>query len=434
MSVTRRTGRFALGASALALALVATGCGSDDASGGGGAKETFTIWHYEDEDGALGVAWNAAMEEFKRTHPDVTVRFELKTFDQMQQTAGMILNSDQAPDIMEYNKGNATAGLLSNQGLLTDLSQVAEERGWAEMIGDNLAITARYDQGEMGGETWYGIPNYGEYVLMYYNQDMFDEYGIDVPTDTAGFETALQAFTDEGITPIANAGNDHPASHWLYLLALSQADPQWVRDFQLYEGEVDFHGPEWTHAVETYRDWLDAGYFDKDAVGLTGSDMTEDFVSGRSPILVGGNWWYGGFVNDIADFAWGAAPYPGSDITLGSAGNMWIVPERAKNKQLAYDFIDITMSPEIQALLGNEGSIPIAADPSDIEDERARAVVAGFLELQQNDGLGFYPDWPVPGYYDTLVAATQNLMNGADPHVVLDEIAGPYETHVASQQ
>ena len=27
----------------------------------------------------------------------------------------MVLNSDEAPDIMEYNKGNATAGLLSRR-------------------------------------------------------------------------------------------------------------------------------------------------------------------------------------------------------------------------------------------------------------------------------------------------------------------------------
>jgi raffinose/stachyose/melibiose transport system substrate-binding protein len=33
----------------------------------------------------------------------------------------MILNSDKAPDVMEYKKGNATTGLLAKQGLLTDL-------------------------------------------------------------------------------------------------------------------------------------------------------------------------------------------------------------------------------------------------------------------------------------------------------------------------
>ena len=42
-------------------------------------------------------------------------------------TPGMIISSDEGPDIMEYNKGNATAGLLASQGLLTDLTEQATE-------------------------------------------------------------------------------------------------------------------------------------------------------------------------------------------------------------------------------------------------------------------------------------------------------------------
>ena len=27
----------------------------------------------------------------------------------------------------------------------------------------------------MGSGKWYGVPNYGEYVMVYYNKDLFDE-------------------------------------------------------------------------------------------------------------------------------------------------------------------------------------------------------------------------------------------------------------------
>ena len=50
----------------------------------------------------------------------------------------MILNSSEGPDIMEYNKGNATAGLLSTQGLLTDLS----ERGRQARLGQASSAPA----------------------------------------------------------------------------------------------------------------------------------------------------------------------------------------------------------------------------------------------------------------------------------------------------
>ena len=90
---------------------------------------TFRVWWYENGNG-MDIAWKDALADFQAAHPDVTVEFELKTFQQMEQTARMVLNSNDVPDVMEINKGNATAGLYSSEGLLTNLDEVAAERGW----------------------------------------------------------------------------------------------------------------------------------------------------------------------------------------------------------------------------------------------------------------------------------------------------------------
>ncbi|MFE9901155.1 ABC transporter substrate-binding protein [Streptomyces achromogenes] len=418
--------------SALALLAPLTACGGSDSAAGDG--KTLRLWHYEDKDGALGKAWAAAVTEFKKSHPEVKVVFEQKTFDQIQQNAGMILNSDKAPDVMEYNKGNATTGLLAKQGLLTDLTPIVKAHGWDKKISDSASVTARYDKnGEMGGDTWYGVPNYGEFVLAYYNDDLFKKYHVAKPTDFNSFEAALAKFKAAGVTPLANAGNDHPAMHWLYLLALSRADHKWVDDYQRYQGKVDFHGPEMTYAANKFKEWVDNGYFDQKDVGLKGTDMTEQFVSQKRPIMVGGNWWFGGLTTDIKDFQWSTAPYPGSKITLGAGGNNWVIPTKAKNKKLAEDFIDITMSPKIQKLIGEEGNIPLAAKPDEITTPRSRQLINAFDQDQANGGLAFYPDWPVAGYFDTWLAATQNLMNGGKPDAVLDQLAAPYEKYTASR-
>ncbi|OUC78775.1 sugar ABC transporter substrate-binding protein [Streptomyces swartbergensis] len=420
-------------ASIAVTAPLATACGGS----GTGAEDgkTLRLWHYEDKDGALGKAWAAAIAEFKKTHPGVKVIFEQKTFEQIQQNASMILNSDSAPDVLEYNKGNATTGLLAKQGLLTDLTSVVEERGWDKKMSKSASVTARYDaDGEMGGDKWYGVPNYGEFVLAYYNDDLFKKYDVTKPTDFASLETALAKFKKAGVTPLANAGNDYPASHWLYLLALAKASRTWVDDYQLYKGKVDFHGPEWTWAVKKYEEWLSKGYFDKKDVGLKGADMSEQFVSGKRPIMVSGNWWFGGFTTDIKDFTWSVAPYPGAKMTLGSGGNQWVIPTKAKNKKLAEDFIGITMSDKIQKLIGENGNVPLAVKSDQITNARSKQLIDAFDQYQKSNGLAFYPDWPVPGYYDALVAATQNLMNGASTDSVLDELAAPYEKYLSTRR
>src|SRR5690349_25170821 len=100
---------------AIAATLLLAGCGSNGQPQGneGADAKTLTLWHYEGPNSAMGVAWNEAIKQFQASHPGVTVKFEEKSFQQIQQNAQMILNSDSAPDILEYNKGNATAGLLS---------------------------------------------------------------------------------------------------------------------------------------------------------------------------------------------------------------------------------------------------------------------------------------------------------------------------------
>jgi raffinose/stachyose/melibiose transport system substrate-binding protein len=392
------------------------------------------LWHYEGPTSAMGIAWAEAIKQFEASHPGVTVEFEEKGFEQIQQTAGQVLNSDAAPDIMEYNKGNATAGLLSSQGLLTDFTATATERGWDQLLSPSLQTTARYDeQGVMGSGNWYGIPNYAEYVMVYYNKDLFTQHGVEVPTTLEELEAAMDTFVAADVTPLAVGAAEYPAQQIFYELVLSQADRDWVNAFQLYQGDVDFHGPEFTFGAQKYADWVAKGYISKDSTSIVAEDMGVSFTNGTFPMLISGSWWYGRFISDIQGFEWGSFLFPGNTLNPGSSGNLWVVPERSQNKDLAYDFIDITMSPEIQAILGNNGGVPVAADEAAITDEKSKELISNFNILSENDGLAFYPDWPVPGYYDTLVAGVQELTNGTQtPEQFLDAIGTPYADHRAT--
>jgi raffinose/stachyose/melibiose transport system substrate-binding protein len=422
--------RWRLAAAASALAMMAASSGIVSAQD----AQTLRLWHYEGPSSAMGVAWSEAITQFEASHPGVTVAFEEKGFEQIRQTAGLILNSDEAPDILEYNKGNATAGLLSSQGLLTDLTDVATQRGWDQLLSPSLQTTAKYDeQGVMGSGKWYGIPNYAEYVMVYYNKDMFASHGVAVPTTLAEFEAAMDTFVAAGITPVALGAAEYPAQQIFYELALSKADRDFVNAFQLYQGTVDFHGPALTFGAEQMATWVQKGYISKESTGLKAEDMGLAFENGTNPILISGSWWYGRFMSEITGFDWGTFLFPGNSLHPGSSGNIWVVPTKAKNPDLAYDFIDITMHQDIQNLLGNTGGVPVAADPAQITGEKNKELIANFNAISDGDGLAFYPDWPAPGYYDALVAGVQDLIAGTQtPAQFLDTIAGPYNDNRAS--
>ncbi len=412
-------------------ATVLTGCGSGS---GDSSPNELRLWHYEGPDSAMGKAWNAAIKEFESKHPGVKVKFEEKGFEQIQKSAQMVLNSDSAPDIMEYNKGNATAGLLSKQGLLTDMTSEVKKRGWDKLLSPSLQTTCKYDErGVMGGDKWFGVPNYAEYTMVYYNKTLFQQHGVAVPKTYDEFVAALEKFKQAGMTPLAMGGKEYPAQQLMYQLALSKADSKWVNNLQQYSGKVDFHDDAWTFGATTFSDWVKKGYISKDSAGVDAETMGTDFMAGKYPMMVSGSWWYGRVQSTVKDFEWDTFLFPGSDLALGSSGNIWVVPQGSKNKDLAYDFIDITMSKTNQALLGNSGGIPVAAEPSAITDAKSKTLIENYQTLVDRDGLAYYPDWPVPGYYDVLVSATQKLINGtAAPGAVLDELAGPYEDNLAN--
>lgn len=217
------------------------------------------------------------------------------------------------------------------------------------------------------------------------------------------------------------------AQQYLYQLALSRADRSWVDTYELYKGKADFHDTAWSYAADTFADWVKKGYISKKSSGTKAEDAGVSWIQGKSPILFSGSWWYGRFESE-AKFDWGSGLFPGSNLTLGSGGNLWVVPEGAENKELAYDFIDITMSKKIQNLLGNKGGVPVAADTSAITDARTKTLIADYNTLSGRDGLAFYPDWPVAGFYDTLVSETQKLITGSEkPDAYLDNLQKAYD-------
>jgi raffinose/stachyose/melibiose transport system substrate-binding protein len=413
----------------IAIGLIVTGFSACAPKKVAVAPREFKIWHYESETAAMGLAWAEAMKQFQVKHPDVKIVYENKGFEQIRQTAQMILNSEDAPDVMEYNKGNATAGLLSKQGLLTDLTAEATARGWDKILSPSLQTTCRYNtDGVMGSGNWYGVTNYGEYVMVYYNLDLFKKAGLAVPTTFAELESVLAKFAAKKITPIVISGAEYPAQHLFYELALSKADRPMINAYQLYQGNFDFNNPAFTYAANTMVDWLKKGYISKDSISMKAEDLGVAFTNGKAPIMISGSWWYGRFMTEITSFDWSIGLFPGNKMNPGSSGNIWVVPSKAKNKDLAYDFISITLQPDIQALLGNKGGIPVNADISKIDNPKVKELISLFTKLNAEDGIAFYPDWPAAGFYDALVSNIQDLLLGKDTtKVFLDSLNKAYK-------
>lgn len=389
--------------------------------------KTFNIWWFEDPASSQGVTWTKALDEFKTKHPEVTVNFEQKTFAQLQASGSMILNSDQAPDVLEYNKGNATAGLVASQGLLTPLDDAYTAQGWDKILNEGDVVLSKYDdKGIYGSGSIWGISTYGEYVSAFYNIDMFDKAGLKVPTTMDELVADFEAFKAQGITPLALGGADTSGQHVLASLAYSKADDNWVQNYQGLKAPLDT--APYLYAAQTMVDWVNKGYVSKDSTGMKDPDAALQFTSGKAPIYISGTWNLGTFSSTIKDFKWGQFLLPTPKYSVGSTGNLWVVPKGSKNPDLAAEWISLLLSPQYQTEQANNGGVSIAADPASITNPVGKNAAAVFKEISDKNGLGFYPDWPVPGFYDVLIQKVSGLLQGTStPEQFADELKSAYD-------
>ncbi|WP_243226869.1 extracellular solute-binding protein [Microbacterium sp. CIAB417] len=426
MFTTRKAKAVAVIAAAVGAALALGGCSGGSGAGDTGDGKTLKVWWWENDESALSAAWKKAIDIFEEQHPDVKVDFELKTYEQMQQSGQLLLDSGDAPDVLEYLKGNATAGVVSQAGLLTDLTDVARDRKWD--LSSSVQDVGLYEDGLMGSGQRYGVTNYGEYVSMWYNKSLFDQYKLTVPTTLSELEDDMQVFVDNGITPLALGSADYPGPHLLYALALAHMNEDSLAAYQRFDGDVDWDA--WQQAAETVADWTAKGFISKNSTGIPAQDAGNAFEAGDYPLFYSGTWWGGPFADNITDFEFDQFLFPGNDLHPGSGGNLWVVPQKAKNKELAYDFIEITMSDEIQNMLGEQGQVPVAADADAITSPIGKLLSERFAELQNatDGGLAWYPDWPVAGLNDILVQNNTELVQGSKtPEQVVESIRTAYD-------
>ncbi len=376
------------------------------------AKKEFNIWWYS-KDNAMPQTWEVALKEFKKAHPELNVKFQLKTFEQINNAGIALLDSNKAPDVAEWNKGNGTAGAASKAGLLLDLDKYAKKYKWN--LPSSVSLYGQYKNGLMGSGKLYGVPTYGEYVGVFYNKDLFAKYKVAIPKTLAEFEAAMKTFKDNGVIPLQIGGGDYQTVHNLYALTASKASNSWIKSFQLFQGKAVNPATDanFKWAAEKFVAWNKAGYYPPNASGIKTDDAVLEFQKGNGAMMIGGSWLDGGMQSKISTFKWGKFVFPGTQ-SVGSAGNLFVIPKKGKNPDLAAEFINLLLTKKYQNYLANAGGLALFADADAVANPASKVTADPFAAIVKKNALGMYPDWPVPGFYPILLQEGIKLLSDGD--------------------
>jgi ABC-type glycerol-3-phosphate transport system substrate-binding protein len=190
--------------------------------------------------------------------------------------------------------GGSRAREYVEAGYVLDLTPYFEQYpDWYDGVQEFAWETTQFD----GVEGTYGIPWSSYQLCLYYNKDLLEEAGVEVPESWDDLVAACATLKEAGIQPFNYSDKDnYHYEHLMSELALkaygtSIADDL-ANDVEAYNGE------KMVAIYQLMKDMIDAGYWGDAILSTDFSTERNMFEAGQAAFTVDGTWNCGNFQND----------------------------------------------------------------------------------------------------------------------------------------
>jgi raffinose/stachyose/melibiose transport system substrate-binding protein len=398
---------------------------------------TLTVWDQEVRGGQ-----NEQMERlnaaFQQQYPNITIKRDSRSFDDLATTLRLALSGNDAPDVVQANNGRADMGAFVAAGELLPLGPWARAYGWDQRYSDSVSQYVSYSpDGKVFGEgEMYGLPQVGEVVGIYYNPAELQRLGVAVPTTWEQFEAALGAVKAAGVTPIA-LGNVEgwPALHVFGTVQDQLVPADQITDLAFGRKGASWTTPENTQAAQRVAEWARAGYFTEGVNGIDDNQAWQAFARGEAAFLIGGSWYAADLEAAMGHNVRFMPPPPPAGLPVsatGGTGLPFAITSASDAPDAAAAYLDFITSSDAMQVLTETGNLPVVDTAAQTPPAGlSRDVFAAFAAVADGGRLLPYLDYATPTMGDTMGAALQDLLSGAQPpEAVLSKVEADYAAFV----
>lgn len=283
-----RRGAAAVVASAALLALTGCGAGSGtpepQAAGGSATEGDITWWGWTPD------ATNAEklIAAFNEEYPDITVTFVSKPIDSYDSVLGPAITSSEGPDVFNVAPGSANGGVETFEAGAIDLTAAAEEALGADWA-DKLAPAGV--EGLSVGDKLVGLSAGAVYSgNLWINQQVFDEYGLEPPTDLDSWKDVCATLEAGGVGCFVQG-----AGQWAFDMDTFEAIMENVEPgayVAASKGELPYSDDAFVQGMEIWKSLFDEGIMQDGAIGLQQyPDANNAFMSGQYAMVMMGTWY-----------------------------------------------------------------------------------------------------------------------------------------------
>lgn len=337
--------------------------------------------------------WQALADGYMESHPNVTIEMtDLGSTDYMTQLATQLAGGNGELDVLSIKDIPGYSNLI-NLGLLEPLS--------GKLTTDESKFNGVLDQLTAEDGNYYAVPFRSDFWVVYYNKDIFDQAGIEYPTNDMTMED-FDAKIREVYEKTGVYGN-------IYHTWRSTTTLFGILDGEhtVIDGNYDFLKPYYEQVLSEQADGVIPNYGEQKTSGLHYSGA---FQNGQAAMCNMGSWFIATMQkyneeaegNGVEPVNFGIVKYPHPDgapagSTLGTVTSL-AVNANSEKKDAALDFVNWCASEDGAKCVATVGTFPaVASDetnaiisstegfPSDDASLEALNTTAIYLEMPLSD-------------------------------------------------
>ena len=387
---------------------------------GAAHAENLTVWSLNYSSDAQVSALDASVVAFEKTHPDVNVEFVKRGTDEHKTALRVASGSDTGPDVYVLWAGLGLGGEYVQAGLSTDLTPYFEKYGWADRLTvPSQAFVEAFADGK------HGMPYRFSGEAVYYNMDLFKKAGIDSEPQTyEELKAAAVKLKEAGIAAFTFGGT----VNW-HVMRLMDVLLETTCGVEKHDALMSMEADWATEpcAVEAFTEmkWWADDYILAPFMGIYHKQAATLWYAERAAMMLEGDWMVNA-INESTDISkYGIFPFPtGTDRLYGFAEYMYI-STKAKNKELAAEFLDMFSSTEFQTqIVGAFGALSVNKSVKLSDD--ALDLHKQWIEIFDNAGGTFVNGdqaFPLDVTTEYFRVINELASNNMDPQTAADTMA-----------
>lgn len=304
------------------------------------------------------------------------------------------------------------------EGVLADISDVAEAEKWDTLLPPAIAKTMHCD------DSWCAAPvNVHRVNWIWGNADVLAKYGIEMPKTWDEFNAAAEKLKAAGVTPLAHGGQSWQDATIFETVVLGIGGPDF---YQKAIVDLDMDALKSDTMIKVFDEMRKIrGFVDPNFSGRDWNLATAMVMNGEAGFQIMGDWAKAEFLT--------AGKVPGKDFLCspapGAAGFLYNVDSLAffevdgQDKQDGQKLLaSLVMSPKFQTAFNlNKGSIPARTDVS----------LEGFDACAQQSAKDMRADSDNGSFLPSM--AHGMALRGAQAGAFMDVVTNHFNSDMSSQ-